>query len=241
VSSRPKDEELVDVYPDELLQALKVLGDVPSPQYLHEIFSQTIGKEGLPSDFNGKELFSFRRELTLESDRGAALFAAAHLDESLGNLIKAYLVDDDQVAKPIFSGTAFLATFSARIDLAYLLGLIPPIVRRELHLIRKIRNDFAHSTESLEFDSPAMASRIRELTRTTYSTESRKRFIQTVMGIIGVLEGTTRNLTTGRTPRCTPAREVGKMEMSEIQEFLRQFAATMSDNMTPKAPPEEST
>jgi len=56
-----------------------------------------------------------------------------------------------------------LGTFSARIDAAYCLGLLSKDENRDLHLIRKIRNDFAHKLIDMSFESQEIASRCREL------------------------------------------------------------------------------
>jgi hypothetical protein len=67
----------------------------------------------------------FRSTLTDETDRGCALMAAAYLDDRLAELLKAYFVDDLPVAKKVLDLERPLGTFSARIDVAYLLGLPP--------------------------------------------------------------------------------------------------------------------
>ena len=46
-------------------------------------------------------------------------------------------------------------SFSTRIELACRLGIIPEWCQKELHLIRKIRNEFSHGVVELSFkDSP---------------------------------------------------------------------------------------
>lgn len=58
-----------------------------------------------------------------------------------------------------------LGTFSAKIDLAYRIGLIRLDERSSFHLIRKIRNEFAHSSEEINFESTVIKDHISELFR----------------------------------------------------------------------------
>ena len=47
-----------------------------------------------------------------------------------------------------------LATFNAKIEMAYLLKIATKECRRVMHVIRRIRNEFAHSVEPIAFDDP---------------------------------------------------------------------------------------
>lgn len=121
------------------------------------------------------EFKEFRRALTQESDRGCALFAAAFLDTTLEQLIRAVLLDSKRVEEDLLQGTAPLATFSARIKFSYYLGLISAECRSELDIIRKIRNDFAHDASLISFDTPAIANRCRGLSYSYHESSHRAR------------------------------------------------------------------
>ena len=80
-----------------------------------------------------------------ESDRGCLLVSAAWLDELLGALIKARLVDHKNTIDALFDGpNAPLKTFSARINFAFALGLVHADERSALHIVRSLRNAAAH-------------------------------------------------------------------------------------------------
>src|SRR4051794_30171075 len=98
-----------------------------------------------------KEIEAFRKALTAESDRGCALFAAAYLDHSLSDVLYVSLVANKKIETDLFEGTAPLASFSSRIKMAYYLGLISQPCRRDLDIIRGIRNDFAHKLDADSF------------------------------------------------------------------------------------------
>jgi mannitol operon repressor len=56
-----------------------------------------------------------------------------------------------------------LGTFSARIDASHALGLITDHEEHELHLIRKVRNEFAHSKHGTTFNDQKIGDLCRAL------------------------------------------------------------------------------
>jgi len=58
---------------------------------------------------------------------------------------------------------AFGKTFFARIELSYRLGLLHPIIHHELHLIKAVRNEFAHKTVGITFESPEVVAHTSKL------------------------------------------------------------------------------
>lgn len=146
-------------------------------------------------DFNGPEflrmdeVLEFRQSLNAETDRGCALMAAAYLDAELEKLLRKYFVSNDMVQTELLRQSGPLGSFSSRIDLAYLLGLLGAKARRDLHLIRKIRNEFGHVSTPLNFNDAALASRCSALYHDAYenTTSPRRKFIRTALGILGVI------------------------------------------------------
>ena len=87
--------------------------------------------------------------------RGASLNLAAYVEEVTRSLLRQYFVNQRELAQKLLEDTGALSTFSARIDTAYALGLIADSERRNLHLVRKIRNEFAHNFNfDLSFETP---------------------------------------------------------------------------------------
>src|SRR5689334_5106314 len=91
---------------------------------------------------------------TRQSDRGTVLIASAWIDDSLRELLRAHFRPDHASLQQVLEGTGPLATFSSRIQVAYLLDLIEETARKDLDLIRKIRNLFAHARGDLRFRDP---------------------------------------------------------------------------------------
>ena len=106
-----------------------------------------------------------------ESDRAAAIVAGAMLDEALRALLEARLVQPAKGRSLLNGGNAPLGTYSARIDTAHQLGLISGYLARDLHIIRKIRNEFAHQPLETTFDTPQVGDWIAALERASdYNT-----------------------------------------------------------------------
>ena len=125
--------------------------------------SQLYDMEILADVFPIEKITEFRCALTEETDRGCALMAAAYLDHELGEMIRANLVQDKKVLTAVFENNGPTSTFSAKIDLAYLFGLLSSDARHDLHLLRKIRNDFAHNPAKIGFSDSPICDRCLEL------------------------------------------------------------------------------
>lgn len=103
--------------------------------------------------------------LCQEGERAAVVLGAARVELALEDAIKIVLRPNPGGSDDLFEGDRPLSTFSAKICFAYRLSLIENNLERALQLLRKIRNEFAHSHEKLTLSSGAAASRLRELQR----------------------------------------------------------------------------
>jgi hypothetical protein len=97
--------------------------------------------------------------------RSVGLVLAESLNEALYKLLERRMVASS--APGLLEDRGPLATFSSRIDASHAFGLISDRERRDLNLIRRIRNDFAHvsmTTLPMSFDTEAVRNRCIELT-----------------------------------------------------------------------------
>lgn len=133
-----------------------------------------------------QEIKNFRSVLTVESDRGCALFASSYLDKALSDLLYCSLIQDSKIESDLFEGNSPLSTFSSRIKLAYYLGKISAVEKRDLDLIRKIRNDFAHVATPISFDTTAIKNRCKELSFSYHEKSHRPRghFTAACLGLL---------------------------------------------------------
>jgi len=99
-------------------------------------------------------------------DRRAVLDFAESLNEGLLDLLRGRSVTGKS-ADDLFKERGPLATFAARIDAAHAFGLITDSERRDLDLIRQIRNAFAHvslsSLTDISFNQPSVRIRCLQL------------------------------------------------------------------------------
>ena len=104
---------------------------------------------------SGTESSARFEELFSESDRGCILIGASALDDVLSSLLQKHLGRNNHVIKnamePLFAGMGPLSSFSARIKIAYCLGLIKQWEFEDLERIRKIRNKAAHEYTAKTF------------------------------------------------------------------------------------------
>ena len=109
-------------------------------------------------------LVTFYDHMRFESDRGAVIVSVSLLDDILSDLLKSKLAPSLEKNDELFdSAFSPFSTFSAKIDLGYRLGLLKPSLRASLHMLRKVRNNFAHTANVKGFDHQSTQSRIREL------------------------------------------------------------------------------
>jgi DNA-binding MltR family transcriptional regulator len=116
------------------------------------------------NDITDKFCDRLHLELGKETDRSVAIVASALLDEALKESVKARLLPARKNEWCILSGgNSPLSTFSSRINFCYQIGLISHVMQRDLHIIRKLRNDFAHNPFELSFNYNAVKNRVSEL------------------------------------------------------------------------------
>ncbi len=111
----------------------------------------------------GKEFEEMIAEFKKESDRATVILGAAKIDAQLYLLLSKYLKATTSNQDELLDGDNPLGTFSAKINLAYRLGLIDAHFAKSIHLVRKIRNSFAHEFKSMSLATGSHADRIREL------------------------------------------------------------------------------
>jgi len=123
----------------------------------------TMDEKEQGSDLN--LMLDLTSEFETESDRAAAILAAAYLDHLLGDLIAASMVVEPKEVEDLLyqKGNGPLGTFSSKISTAYCLDLLSKDERGDLNLIRKIRNEFAHRLAGISFQTQEVTNRCREM------------------------------------------------------------------------------
>jgi len=112
---------------------------------------------------NRDEFSSFLQEFQQETDRAAAVLAMAYIDSKLEELLRSKFVSKHKIINNLFDGQGGLSSFSAKVSIAYAVGLISLLAAQDLHVIRQIRNDFAHKSHGLSFQTASIANRVSAL------------------------------------------------------------------------------
>ncbi len=166
-----------------------------------------------------KQAYEFGSILTKESDRGCALFAAAFLDQALLEYLTNRLVaSKGKTRDSFYNGTGPLATFSARINMAYFLGGISAPTKSDLNIIRKIRNEFAHSVEVNSFNEKTIADKCKSLKRSYHESdvEPRMHFTAASYGLLGAINGATLMTKNENEKPCDAPTKETKKEFKKI-------------------------
>ncbi|MGO4735960.1 hypothetical protein AB4099_05415 [Bosea sp. 2KB_26] len=95
-----------------------------------------------------KRMVGIISKVGAESERGMTILVAAELDRALELVLKAYLVPGKARDELFLGVSPPLGTFSTKINVARALDLIGADNYEALHLIRKIRNEFAHNPDA---------------------------------------------------------------------------------------------
>jgi hypothetical protein len=113
--------------------------------------------------FQRSDAARFAREIRKEKNAGSAAFlVCAFLDNSLKIAIYTAL-PNKVAAEKLFEDWGPLDNFSAKIATGHALGLYGNQTRRNLDILREIRNLFAHDVTLLTFATPEIAQACQEL------------------------------------------------------------------------------
>lgn len=136
------------------------------------------------------DLARFTDELQRETDRGLALVGAALIDDRLSQTLRSFFCDGKAAGNLLKEGEAPLGTFSSRIELCFALGLIDEFEYHEINLIRKVRNEFAHSKHGTTFQTEKIKSLCSNLQahlpeESGYPTkDSRFRLVNSIVAVV---------------------------------------------------------
>ena len=113
-----------------------------------------------------EEIYRLVANLVDEPDRVAAIVAASFLERAIEDTIVSRLKrQDKETLEKLFddSGDGPLATFDAKIRMAYALGVFGPTTKHDFDVIRRIRNTFAHSIIDVSFDTDEVKNAVASL------------------------------------------------------------------------------
>lgn len=107
---------------------------------------------------SARDVATLVNNLETDSERSAAIVAAAILDDILRKTISKKLVKlTKSESDKLFRGTGPLASFSTKIHMGYALGVYGRKTRHDLVALNSVRNLFAHGLLIVTFDTEEVA------------------------------------------------------------------------------------
>jgi DNA-binding MltR family transcriptional regulator len=88
------------------------------------------------------------------SERAMAVVLAAIIENHLTDLLRLLMRREEDIARELFHPSGPLGPFGTKIRLAYMLRIIGPEQYRDLIVVNKIRNKFAHDLNVVSFENP---------------------------------------------------------------------------------------
>jgi hypothetical protein len=88
--------------------------------------------------------------LAKSDDRTAAIIGATVVEARLRSALEKRFQRDEKIEKEFFRSSGAMGSFSAKIDLAFLMGSLTKDAWHDLDLMKDIRNKFAHRIDVLD-------------------------------------------------------------------------------------------
>ncbi|WP_324026552.1 hypothetical protein QSV08_03280 [Maribacter sp. BPC-D8] len=110
-----------------------------------------------------KEFEDYKSQILNESDRGLILIIAAYIEDVLKEVLEIKLIGGQKHKRELFNFNGPLGTFSSKIMMSFSIGLINSEEQFEINTIRKIRNEFAHTSNIIDLETQKINNLINGL------------------------------------------------------------------------------
>jgi len=108
-------------------------------------------------------MWRIEAELRKESERGCVVLAFAWMDDQLTANLRKYLLPSAQrseKADELLGVGRPIGDAATKIDLCFRLGILQPNTHKSLHMLRRLRNDFAHLASNISFQDQSIHDRV---------------------------------------------------------------------------------
>lgn len=147
-----------------------------------------------PLDLDIDDYHAVLQEFHNESDRAAAVLGGSFVESYLAKYMRSAMVED--VKDDVFDNNGPFSTYSQRIQGAHAFGMISATTKRDLELIGKIRNRFAHHPLRSTFDTAPVTDWCNNLSTAEYmpgsgasqgtGQDNRNRFVVAIGTVVAV-------------------------------------------------------
>ena len=164
-----------------------------------------------------------------QSELACALIGGAYLEKFLGVALRNFFIDDKKVLK-FFGSGGVLENSGAQNDLAFALGFTSPLTYRNIDLIQRIRNAFAHAHKPASFKDNSISNLCTELEFPSKSNQKIKwpkndpksKYVMIVALTTGILSFTAQRIKRQQLDR------VATLE-GDLMDALKRIADTQSE------------
>lgn len=109
------------------------------------------------------KLNRFMSSIGKQDDQAMVLSLATFLEDTLGRLLVAYFRSCKATTELVEGFNAPLGTFGSRIKAVYAFGLVTDEQFKDMEILRKVRNHFAHNWEGVSFERNDIQALIGQL------------------------------------------------------------------------------
>ncbi|MDA8151345.1 MAG: hypothetical protein M0003_01305 [Acidithiobacillus sp.] len=121
-----------------------------------------------------------KNDLYRESDRGCVLVLSSDVENQLEDILKSWFGKSSDLSKKeyknIFDFAGPLGSFSSKIYICKAIGIINPALHSDLHKVRSIRNEAAHSKESFSLSGDKIKQLILSMEHNHLKEKRLKRY-----------------------------------------------------------------
>lgn len=165
------------------------------------------------------------RTLNDLDERALVLTLAAFAEDTLGDLLSAFLIPSAASRSLVTGYNAPLGTFSSRIKSTYALGLISKGQFDDLQHLREIRNKFSHTWKPITFEDPSVAGHIKAIRfsrlMTTYPEGPQQKLLTAFQYLLIELQVAVNNIPDGKRAKFIGARLWGGLVGKEFEDQLK--------------------
>jgi DNA-binding MltR family transcriptional regulator len=134
------------------------------------------------------EIMDSLRVIAKRTDTAYVIVTATVLEDLLEQALLVRMRDlSNKVYARLFTGHGPLATFSAKIDLAFALQIIEQGTAIDLHAVRELRNEFAHAKSMAHFGKKELAPIMQKFRGWTSGVDERQLYGEKIAALSAIL------------------------------------------------------
>jgi len=138
-----------------------------------------------PNNLNLVRSTQIVKQFHSESDRAAAILACSYVEQSLKEFIQLFIIEKPEIAADKLLNHISVSSFRAQIDFARACDWITEDIKKDLHTIRIIRNEFAHNPDLNNFSQIPNIRKFQDFSQIYYSDDLRLQYLTTATMTVG--------------------------------------------------------